>query len=66
MKKIKCDVCGYKFLPVKENVYQTKMSNGLFERSTIFDTIDCPKCGCQSTLQVRYDNADQIEPEKHK
>lgn len=60
-KKIECKVCGSKFDYDISKVYQTResvetgikaaISGGIEPK--IFDTIDCPNCGCQNYLAVR-------------
>ena len=61
MKMITCNVCGYQFWPTVERHYLTRdnvvvgiasafKSNG---EPNIYDTFDCPKCGCQSIAQER-------------
>lgn len=55
--KIKCGVCGKRFLPNKEAVYQTTESLSLGQVLTQvpkrYDVIDCPQCGCQQLLGIR-------------
>lgn len=56
MKKIKCEICGYKFLAKKENVYRTQEESvvgNLLANRYIWDTIDCPECGVQNILRIR-------------
>ena len=60
-KKVKCEVCGYKFVPCKEKVYVCIGSTGVFERIETslvkcmqqVNVIDCPQCGCQKMLSIR-------------
>ena len=52
MKKIRCNVCDYKFYLNKEMVREVSESNGLFDnlsgkQTKIYNATDCPKCGCQ-------------------
>ena len=71
--KIKCSVCGKRFLPKKEDVYQTVESLSLTQALTstpkTYDVIDCPKCGCQELLGIRMPKAaeriieDEVESE---
>ena len=55
--KIKCKVCGKRFLPCKENVYQAfepvPSLKALTEITRTYDVTDCPRCGCQQPLKVR-------------
>lgn len=57
MKKIKCDVCKHKFLPTKEKLYEAREFDSPFTRPTLYDAMDCPVCGCQNILQVRFEDA---------
>lgn len=63
IKKVKCNVCNYKFLVEKTKVKQVvdntekemiclSVTNKTKE-SKIYDAIDCPKCGCQKVLWPR-------------
>ena len=60
---IKCKVCGYEFTPAIDKHYITRDS-GEFGVSTVFkhvegnlyDTFDCPACGCQIIAQERKRN----------
>lgn len=56
MKK-KCNACGHRFHPDKNAVYTAYQPQGLFESvsqaATMFDVMDCPRCGCQVALGVR-------------
>ena len=57
---IKCKVCGCEFTPVIDKHYITR-DNGESGISTAFkhvegnlyDTFDCPACGCQIVAQER-------------
>ena len=57
---IKCKVCGCEFTPVIDKHYITR-DNGESGISTAFkhvegnlyDTFDCPECGCQIITQKR-------------
>ena len=60
-KMITCNVCGYQFWPTVERHYLTR-DNGTvgiasafkgIDECNIYDTFDCPKCGCQSVVQKR-------------
>lgn len=60
MKKIKCNVCACEFIPEKDEHYisrdETKtglstIAGGLEEK--LYDTFDCPQCGCQMVMQER-------------
>lgn len=58
---LKCKICGCEFNAVKEKHYISR-DNGktgvvaVFESNpedVLFDTFDCPACGCQITVQER-------------
>lgn len=55
--KLKCKVCGERYLPRKETTYQAQevltgiAALGATER--IYDATDCPRCGCQLLLGIR-------------
>ena len=58
MKKIRCNVCGYKFYLNKEMVREVSESNSLFDnligkQTKIYNATDCSKCGCQIILWPR-------------
>lgn len=58
MKKIKCAVCGRRFVPLKEAVYTVsepmeKLNILHIPAAKQIDVIDCPQCGCQKALAVR-------------
>ena len=56
-KKMKCMVCGERFEPDRERTYQVQeVLTGLAALSgstKIHDAIDCPRCGCQTILNIR-------------
>lgn len=57
---MKCTVCGFEFEPLLKNHYVSR-DNGetglsvAFKNSeeTLYDTFDCPQCGCQHIAQKR-------------
>lgn len=60
MKKIKCNVCDCEFVPEKDEHYISRneiktglstIAGGLEEK--LYDTFDCPQCGCQMIMQER-------------
>lgn len=60
MKKLKCKICECEFVPEKENHYISRdevkvglytLAGGMEEK--IYDTFDCPQCGCQVIAQER-------------
>ena len=72
---IKCKVCGHEFQPVLENHYVSRDSSesGMVAviRSTegkLYDSFDCPACGCQSIPQERkrvYIPCIEVDEEEH-
>lgn len=60
---IKCKVCGHEFQPVLKNHYISrdceKSSSSVVTfldgraEGSLYDSFDCPACGCQSTPQER-------------
>ena len=57
---IKCNVCGYEFKPIFEEHYISRDNNetGLAaaikgNEVSLYDTFDCPECGCQIIAQKR-------------
>lgn len=60
-KKIKCDVCGCKYFPRKEQMYAVKKYEGLNALvnggNNVYYAQDCPVCGCQMVLKERIDKA---------
>lgn len=57
---IKCKVCGSDFAPVLKNHYVSRDSceSGIVtvvrnEEGKLYDSFDCPVCGCQSIPQER-------------
>lgn len=57
---LKCKICGKEFIPSIDRHYVAK-DNGESGLSTVFksiegnlyDTFDCPECGCQVIAQER-------------
>lgn len=67
-KKKKCGVCGYRFTPTKEEIYTAEeprsMAECLSKPITRFSAINCPRCGCQITLAIRFPRIDYPSPVK--
>lgn len=61
-KKTVCGVCGYRFVPTKENIYTAEEPRTMFETiskaPTRFSVVDCPRCGCQIPLAIRVPRVD--------
>lgn len=60
MKKIKCKVCEFEFIPDVKNHYISRDSTkyGLIKlagdtEENLYDTFDCPQCGCQNIVGDR-------------
>lgn len=61
--KVKCPVCGHRFLLEKENKYIVDVREERYENGTGFgvaivtyeqkDCFDCPECGCQVVTSRR-------------
>lgn len=59
--KIKCKICGCEFNPTIERHYVSRDSGkiGVFAaiqsnpEDKLYDTFDCPECGCQAVVQER-------------
>lgn len=69
-KKTECGVCGYRFIPTKENIYTAEEPRTMFETiskaPTRFSAVDCPRCGCQIPLAIRVPRVDLPEiAERH-
>lgn len=66
-RKLTCTVCGEEFYPKDEDRYVTaenKTSGGLagalsgtVEGPELYDSFDCPFCGCQIVVKGRLRNA---------
>lgn len=65
---MKCRICGKRFVPCKENVYQAREQMGVISALTtpyhIYDVIDCPRCGCQVNLSVRMERVNATNQEE--
>lgn len=60
MKKIKCKVCECEFIPEVKNHYVSRgeIRTGLSAiaggaEENLYDTFDCPQCGCQNIVGER-------------
>ena len=59
--KIECKICGCEFNPILERHYISRSEGktgfaanfGTNDETKLFDTFDCPQCGCQSVAQQR-------------
>lgn len=58
---LKCEICGTEFPAVKDKHYISRdngktglsVAFGANDEDKIFDTFDCPQCGCQIIAQER-------------
>ena len=75
MKKLKCKVCEFEFVPEKKDRYVSRdevkvgvsnLAGGMEEK--IYDTFDCPQCGCQNIMGERkrelYMGENKLEEEE--
>ena len=58
MKKVKCKVCHTRFIPNKEAMYLSTEKAAPFtavfsQPSRIYECFDCPRCGCQTAVNIR-------------
>ena len=59
--KKKCDICGNGINLKKKDIY---LVNKSFFPPLIYDAIDCPFCGCQTLLKIRYSKSTNKENNK--
>lgn len=63
-RKQTCGVCGYRVTPKKEEIYVAEEPRGIMETLTKpplqFSAMDCPRCGCQIALAVRFPRVDLL------
>ena len=64
-KKKTCGVCGYRATPTKEEIYVAEEPRGFMDAltkpPTRFSAMDCPRCGCQIALAVRFPCVDLLK-----
>ena len=64
-RKQTCGVCGYRVTPKKEEIYVAEEPRGFMDALTKpqiwFSAMDCPRCGCQIALAVRFPRVDLPE-----
>lgn len=71
MKKIKCNVCKYRFSLNKAMVKKVSDSLSLVEsikgqRRKIYSAVDCPNCGCQIILCPRLEEVkEEVKDEEN-
>lgn len=59
IKEMHCEVCNHTLDIRKENVYTTRTMATIFGPKEEWDATDCPYCGCQNLLKIRYAQANQ-------
>lgn len=70
-----CKICGFEFFLHINNHYISRNGErtglaaaiGPESESKLFDTFDCPECGCQNVIQERkrkYPEIDDLEQEE--
>lgn len=60
-KMLKCKVCGCEFEASKKDHYVSRSNGktglmssfGNEDECTLYDTFDCPRCGCQMVMKQR-------------
>lgn len=61
-RKQTCGVCGYRVTPTKEEIYIAEEPRAFVDALTKpplqFSAMDCPRCGCQIALAVRFPRVD--------
>ena len=67
---MKCNVCGKLFIPKNQNRYltaePTTLANSLNGGGAVYDTFDCPSCGCQHRVGIRYNKCSSVEETEKK
>lgn len=67
---MKCNVCGKLFIPKNQNRYLTAepktLANSFNGGGAIYDTFDCPHCGCQHRVAIRYNKYNTVEETEQK
>ena len=62
---MKCNICGKLFIPKNQNRYltaePTTLANSLNGGGAVYDTFDCPRCGCQHRVGIRYNKCSSVE-----
>lgn len=69
---IKCDVCGFSFYPMQDDHYisREEETNGAITAITnkevnLYDTFDCPQCGCQKIVARRLRKCEERKEHKN-
>lgn len=61
--KKKCDVCNNEITLKKKEIYSVYVSS-FPQPIKIYNAIDCPFCGCQTLLKLRYPKKNDVEQER--
>ena len=69
---LKCKICGTEFLPNKDKHYISRdggktgfaASLGSNDEEGLYDSFDCPICGCQIVAQERKREYKQLQGER--
>lgn len=69
---LKCKICGTEFLPNKDKHYISRdggktglaASFGSNDEEGLYDSFDCPICGCQIVAQERKREYKQLQGER--
>ena len=72
IEMLKCKICGTEFPPVKERHYicwdngkiRLATAFGANNEESLFDSFDCPMCGCQIIAQDRKRTYCSVKVEK--
>ena len=61
---MKCNICGKIFIPKNQNRYltaePTTLANSFNGGGAVYDTFDCPRCGCQHRVSIRYSECNHV------
>ena len=72
---LKCKICGTEFPAIRERHYLSRdltktgiaAAFGSTDEPALYDTFDCPNCGCQNVAQSRkreYDEGEELTDEE--
>lgn len=56
IRKIRCKVCHYRFMPKTENkkvIVEPATINNIFSGRKYYEAFDCPMCGCQNIVNIK-------------
>lgn len=55
IRKIRCKVCHYRFVPKAENkkvIVEPASINNAFSGRKYYEAFECPACGCQNIVNT--------------